>query len=398
MEINKELQKDAVDYSMNAIKHICANLPPRESGSAGERMAQEYLGMDITENKWADKVAFEEFEVASKAFMGFSKIIPVFILIGIIFYAFNVAWAPLTMGIISLIVFIAEFGLYKQFLDPFYKKTTSSNLIAIKKATGEAKKRIIFSGHADAAYEWTIFNRFGKNLFIAGLALAIIGVLSTIVISFISIFIGSGLWQLIVMLLFIPGYIALFLFSDYKNVVPGANDNLTGSLASISILKYMTEAGINYEDTEVIALITGSEEAGLRGAKDYAKKHKAECEEIPTMFIGLETFRDIDHMTNFERDLSGTIKHSQEAVELIDKAAIKVYGKPLQHGSIFLGASDSAAFTQAGIKAGALAAMDPSPAYYYHTRKDNCDNLCPECFEQGLSMALNILDIYANEK
>lgn len=148
MEINKDTRQKAVDYSINTIKHICTNLPPRESGSMGERMAQEYLGKDINDNKWADKTVFEEFEVASKAFMGFSKIIPIFLLIGLIFFAFKVVWAPLAMAVISLVIFLSEFGLYKQFLDPFYKKTLSSNLIAIKKPKGEVKKRIIFSGHS----------------------------------------------------------------------------------------------------------------------------------------------------------------------------------------------------------------------------------------------------------
>lgn len=397
MEINKELQKNATDYSMNAIKYICSSLPPRESGSDGERQAQEYLKADISENGWADSVVIEEFPVASKAFMGFSKIIPVLVLVGILFYALKVVWAPLVMCIISLIIFIAEFGLYKQFLDPFYKSTVSSNLIAVKKPQKPAAKRIIFSGHSDAAYEWTIFNKFGKGAFIGGLALAIVGILLSISLSIASIRTDFQLWMLIVMLCFTPGYAALFFFSNYKKVVPGANDNLTGSLAAVSVLKYLKEAGIDYEDTEVMALVTGSEEAGLRGAKAFAAAHKNECQQIPTMFIGLETFRDLDHMTNYVRDLSGTVKHHPEAISLIDEAAELVFGKPLPHGSIFLGASDSAAMTQAGIKAGALAAMDPGPAVYYHTRKDHADNLSPECFEKGLEMTLTILDLYAKK-
>lgn len=382
---------------MDAIKYICSSLPPRESGSDGERQAQEYLKKEIAENNWADSAVIEEFPVASKAFMGFSKIIPVLVLAGILFYALRVVWAPLVMCLISLIIFVAEFGLYKQFLDPFYKTTTSSNLIAVKNPLNTPMKRIIFSGHSDAAYEWTVFNKFGKTAFIGGLALAIFGILTSLVFSIISISAGFKWWMFIVMLCFLPGYIALFLFSNYKKVVPGANDNLTGSLACVSVLKYLKEAGTALEDTEVMVLITGSEEAGLRGAKAFAAAHKTECKTLPTMFIGLETFRDLQHMTNYVKDLSGTVKHHPEAIALIDEAAEKVFGKPLPHGSIFLGASDSAALTQAGIKAGALAAMDPGPAEYYHTRKDHADNLSPECFGKGVEMALTILDIYSKK-
>ncbi|HHU42766.1 MAG: M20/M25/M40 family metallo-hydrolase [Bacillota bacterium] len=395
MKIDEKIHQDAVEYSMSAIKHICKNLPPRESGSCGERMAQEYLASDITNNKWG-KVTFEEFPVQPKAFMGFSKIIPVLLVIGIVFY-YWLQWAPLVMSIISLIIFVAQFGLYKKFLDPFYKTQTSSNLIAVKEAEKEPKKRIIFSGHADAAYEWTIFNKFGKVPFIGGLALAILGVLSTIAISIVGLVVGFAWWQLIVMLVFLPGYLALFLFSNYKKVVQGANDNLTGCLASVSVLKYMKEAGLSFENTEVIALVTGSEEAGLRGAKYFAKKHLEELTKIPTVFISLETFRDIDYLENYTRDLSGTVKHHPKVIELIDKAAVKLFGKPLKHSSVFLGASDAAAITQAGIPAGAIAAMDPSPASYYHTRKDSCENLSPECFSKGLRLALTIAYIYDKE-
>src|SRR5690554_522321 len=195
---------------MNTIKHICKNLPPREPGSAGERMAQEYLADQIIKNKWADKVDFEEFPVQPKAFMGFSKIIPVIMLIGIAFF-YWLPWAPLATCLISLVIFIAQFGLYKKFLDPFYKTETSSNLIAVKKPLQETKRRIVFSGHSDAAYEWTVFNKFGKVPFLGGLVLAIIGVLTTIVLSIVSIVNGFHLWQLIVMLLFLPGYLALFM-------------------------------------------------------------------------------------------------------------------------------------------------------------------------------------------
>lgn len=395
MEINKDIRKSVTDYSMETIKYICTNLPPRESGSAGERMAQEHLAQDINDNKWADKTVFEEFQVASKAFMGFSKIIPILLIIGIVFFLLKVTWAPLAMCILSLVVFIAQFGLYKQFLDPLYKSSTSANLLAIKNPTGETKKRIIFSGHADAAYEWTMFHHFGKVVFIGGLVLALLGVVVTLVISIISLYTGFKWWQFFVMISFIPGYVALFFFSNYKKVVPGANDNLTGSLAAVSILKYMKEANLSYEDTEVMALITGSEEAGLRGAKAFAKAHLQECKDLPTIFIGLETFRDLEHMANYVRDLSGTIKHHAEAVELIDKAAIATFGEKLPYTSVYLGASDAAAITQAGIKAGAIASMDPTPSSYYHTRDDNSKNLCPQCFEDGFSLTLNILDIYA---
>lgn len=47
-----------------------------------------------------------------------------------------------------------EFLLYKQFMDPLYKKVEAHNLMGVRKPRGEVKRRIVISGHIDAAYEW----------------------------------------------------------------------------------------------------------------------------------------------------------------------------------------------------------------------------------------------------
>ena len=67
-------------------------------------------------------------------------------------------------------------------------------------------------------------------------------------------------------------FIPIFFMYDKKRVVEGANDDLTGCFTSIAILKFMQDNDIRLENTEVVAFFSGSEEAGLRGAKAYAKR------------------------------------------------------------------------------------------------------------------------------
>ena len=52
------------------------------------------------------------------------------------------------------------------------------------------------------------------------------------------------------------------------------------------------------------------------------------------------------------------------------------------------GATDAAAVTQSGMKAVSIAAMDPAPARYYHTRLDTADNLDIKTIEAVLGVAL----------
>ena len=71
-------------------------------------------------------------------------------------------------------------------------------------------------------------------------------------------------------------YFALLFFINWRVIVDGANDNLSACFASIGILREMVKNDFRYDNTEVGVIITGSEEAGLRGALAFGKKHADE--------------------------------------------------------------------------------------------------------------------------
>ena len=144
---------------------------------------------------------------------------------------------------------------------------------------------------------------------------------------------------------------------------------------------------IRFENTEVWVVLTGSEEAGLRGAKAFCKAHKDELGDVETVFVGLDTIRDYDFMAIYSRDLTGTVKNDESACALVKEAA-KQNGLDMPYKSVFFGATDAAAVTQSGMKAVSIAAMDPAPARYYHTRLDTADNLDIKTIEAVLGVAL----------
>lgn len=388
------------NYTVREIKKICKEIGPRPAGSESEKKAQEYIADQM--RTAADEVTIEEFKLAPKAFMKFITIAGVFMLIALAFSFANIPLVAFLLTLTAIICVVAEFLMYKEFYDFLFPKKISHNVIGVRKASGELQKRIIFSGHVDSSFEWS-YTHYGTNilLFICG-GFAVISLITVCVLTALDAFNayadGSQAdtvcqWIQLAGLL---GSACAFGFVNFRRCVDGANDNLTGTLSSVAVLKYLKDNDIRFENTEVIALSAGSEESGLRGSKAYMKAHKNDLTDVPTIFVGLETFRDYEDIAIYQRDMSGTVKMDAGVCSLLKKAG-KQAGLDLPYSSVYIGASDGAAVQQAGIPAVTLAAMNPGPPRYYHTRRDTADNMNMKTVEKCLEIALNALFIYDEE-
>ena len=89
--------------------------------------------------------------------------------------------------------------------------------------------------------------------------------------------------------------------------------------------------------------------------------------------------------------MTGTVKHSQKFSQLVMDSAKDAGHDNLKFANVFFGSSDAAAFSQKGITATCLAAMDPTPADYYHNRRDSYDRLVPEAIKMGYEVVLSTI-------
>ena len=395
--------KDLAKFSVDNIAHLVGTYGPRPCGEKGETDAQ--LDMLETLKGLADEAYRDTFKVNPDAFMAFVPLAGT-CLIGATASSLGAAFTgkkalnAITGGLVgaALSAVVGEFVLYKEFLDPFFKEKTSGNVYGIRKASGETKKRIIVSGHTDSAPEWVYTYKLGSKGVVIVAGYAVVGLVATIGATVASL-VKPDLAKKLALaeLAFLPAYALLYRFTDSKNYVPGASDDLSGSMVAMSVMKFLKENDVRFEDTDVITLLTGGEECGLRGAKAFFKQHPdLVSDNVETAYIGFDTVRDMDFMEIYTGDMSGVVKNDKQVAKLLQNGA-KDCGLDVGTGSIPLGSTDAAAASQAGVKASCFVAMDPAPARYYHTRLDTVDNLCEDTIEKGINIALNAVATFADE-
>ena len=407
-----------VDYTVKEITSVIKRYGPRESGNKNCMATQKHIDKEM--KPFCDETGFESYKMAPKAFLHFTKTISVAIFLSV-FVCLILVFTGVFEGVggsdffvpqcivggvvaVSLLITVLEFLLYKPFCDIFYKKIEGHNYYAVRKPKGEVKKRIVISGHCDSAYQWRHIY-YGKKIPLMGICMA--GTIGTGVVSFliavitvIANFVDMGAFGDFLVnysyyfhILTALFMITLFLFVDFKTVSPGANDNLTGTYAAVCALRMLDMAGVEFENTEVVAMITDGEEAGLRGCKQWAKDHKDEYMNsgVETAVLCVDTLTDLEYLNVYDRDMTGTVKHDPKFSQLVMDSAIEAGHNDLKFASVFFGSSDAAAFSQAGITSTCLAAMDPAPADYYHNVRDSYDRLVPEAIKTGYEIILSTI-------
>lgn len=400
LEYSKDFDIDhQVEYAVKGITKVCRRIGPRKPGSPEEYRAQQWFQKDM--KNYCEETRIEEFTLHRQGFMGF---IPFTVACGIASVFVNWFASPIAALILCICAFVPlvfEFLMYKEFDDFLFPKQTSHNMIAVRKPKGEVKQRIVMVGHSDSQFEWTL------NYLIGGLQAklfveipAVVGLIVQTVFALVCIIAGKGgaavniqsarwffILFFVVSCVFIPFEFAFLFFQSWTKSVPGASDNLSGCYVGMAAVKALDEAKVRFENTEVVVICSGSEEAGLRGSKAYAKAHEKELKEIPTCVVALDTFRDLETMAVYHRDLSGTLQHHEGTKVLVHDACANC-GFDVKYESIYIGGSDAASFTQRGIPATGFAAMDPAPPRYYHTRLDTPENLRPEAIKAGIEIMI----------
>lgn len=400
-------KKEAAEYMVSEITHICKDFEKRDPGSKGEQQACEYMA-DVLKNECGcERADVESFKENPGSFFGWIYFTITFVLAAVAI-SFFYPLVSIILIVVGLLIVFMQFGLYKKFIDRFFPEKTGHNVTAVKSCKGEVKRRIFFNGHPDAAWEWPVNYKLGGVGFEGHAVICGIGAIYYLVISIMLVAKNGleyvsfdadetlGLLRLIG-LVFVPFLIGLYWMWNENRVVDGANDNLSGCYMGIAILKALKEEGIEFENTEVGVILTGSEEAGLRGAKAWCAAHKGEFDDVPTFIFSYDTIHDPKYLMTNYRDLNGTVKADKDVSDLFMEAA-KELDISCKKGWVppLGGATDSAAFAQAGFRATGVTGLNHKLEDYYHTRRDTYDNMNEQGLADCFAISVKALEMFDN--
>ena len=401
-------KSDYADYMLDEITHICKDMDKRDPGSAGEKQACEYMADVLKKDCGCERADVESFKENPGSFFGWIYFTITFVLAAIVLFFF----CPIVSAILivaGLTIVLLQFGFYKKCVDRFFPEKTGHNVTAVKKCSGEVKRRIFFNGQPDAAWEWPVNYALGGVGFEGHAVICGIGAVYYLVISIISTvkygafgmishdvtLFKMALWGLI----FVPFLIGLYWMWNKNRIVDGANDNLSGCYMGIAVLKALHDQGITLENTEVGVIHSGSEEAGLRGAKAWCEAHKGEFDDVPTIILSYDTIHDPKYLMTNYRDLNGTVKADKAVSDLFMESAADL-NIPCKKGWVppLGGATDSAAFAQAGFRATGVTGLNHKLEDYYHTRRDTYDNMNLKGLADCFAISVKALEKFDNGK
>ncbi len=179
--------------------------------------------------------------------------------------------------------------------------------------------------------------------------------------------------------LFSAGAAAAMADIGSRDVVPGANDNLSSVAAIVALAHALREQPVR--GVRVILLSTGSEESFMEGMQGFGRRHFPGLPRETTEFVCLECVGS-PFLCVVEGEGMLLMRHyPEEAREALARAG-DAAGVPLRRGLKTVGATDGLIALRAGYRVSTLGAVDETKfPSNYHWHSDVPDNLTWESVE-----------------
>jgi hypothetical protein len=404
---------DDAQYAFDIVKAICTEVGPGLPGSSQERQRAAMIAQELESHLGAENVAVEEFVVAPWAWLSAYPLSALLMLVAALLNGaagrlggvspWLISSVALAFAIIAPLPFIFIFILNNEWLDPFFRRKPSVNVIGTLRTpeTNQVKRLLILSGHHDSAPENTWFRFLGYGFFFLTatwfigfatvLAMSMLQLIGVIAGNAAIVRLGTLGWVLLTYPIVPAVLFGLFFNRGRTNggTVPGAVDNLAGCALAVAMCRFLVKnCSCIPTDTEMCFVTFGSEEAGLRGSRRYVERHLDELKRLDARLLNFEmvAYPEITVLTS---DANGTVKNSPLMVQSVIAAAERA-GVPFKVRPATLGTgTDASPFSQAGLRAATLLPFK-SPQQmvaFYHQKWDGPEVLTIESLHNVLKVA-----------
>ena len=378
------------------VLYVCG---ARLAGSFACRKAAEIIGKEIGEV--TGRADIEEFSVHPTSFLGFIRVAVISYLVSTILLYFGYVIPALAGYLLAVLIAASQFIFYWELFDPFFKKRTGYNVAGVLEPAGEVKQQIILSGHHDSAYEFNFLSHMPK-LYSFRIILSFAPVIIVFVMTIIWLVLrtlhgtdpGFAPWlrygALIALVFVLPGY-----FFTAREGVPGAGDNMIATAIAIELGRLFRDPGKTgrsiLKNTRLIILSVDAEEAGLRGARAYAKRHRAGLTALPAYNFNIDSIYNLNEIQFLTSDINGLQKLSKEMAAECSAIAHELgYSARLFAMTPGGGGTDAAEFAKIGVRATTLIAMPTNLIrgdIVYHTQRDVVSSIEEKAVEASLRIA-----------
>ena len=374
------------------IDELCREIGPRASGSAAEAAAAERLRARL--ERWGLPAAVEGFRTTPFGLQGLLATMGGSYLLALGVYPVC-PWGALAFLGLAILVLLAHRVLDLDLPGLVLPGADSTNVHGTLKPTGERRHTVVFAGHHDSAFRMPLLSRSSLFGWLSrGMALFFLSYVSLL---------GLTSWRLaaapgpargpvelaLLGLCGLGGAFALLVLGGMirRDPVPGANDNLSAVATAWETVRRLTAAPPRHVEVRVVSF--GSEEAGLKGSRDFALRHREELRNA--VLVNLESLGQSGRLFVLTGELLAGARHAPEAVRLVEDAA-RDAGIPLERSYLTHGLTDAASFSRRGLPAAAVIRLNEQGFLdHYHSPGDSPEHLREEHLEEAVRLCLAVV-------
>ena len=387
---------DAIEFTRQVTSRWSSRLTGSDACLECGTSIRETLGL------FCDTTESQEFSVHPTAFLGYIRINIVLYLVALLCLWLDQRLLATAASTLAIVVIVLEFFVYWEFVDFLFPRKTGQNVWGTIEPTGPVKQQVYITAHHDSAH---VFNFLQNNArwYMAKVMAGLLALFAIAIVCWV-LLIGRVVGYELELLASISAWVfsawlplVVMLWFFYSNEgTPGAGDNMICTAVSLEIGKFFAtqkQHGQGLAHTRVIIGSWDAEEAGLRGARAYVKRHSEQLEQTKTYNFNLECLYDHREMTLLTSDLNGFVQLSKPMADQCCAIANELgYEVTTIEFPFLAGASDAAEFAKAGVEATCLAGMnwaDKGDQPAYHTRRDTIDAVDPEAVKRSIDLGIH---------